>query len=49
MGKLTNERSDMKFEIQSFKKVEKVMKVKVMVLFSGRRRTFEQEGFQVLL
>jgi translation initiation factor IF-3 len=47
MGKLIDEGSNMKFEIQSLKKVEKTMKVKVMVLFNGRRRVFEQKGFHL--
>jgi hypothetical protein len=50
MGKLTDEGSNMKLEIQSLKKVEKVMKVRGVVLSSGRRRaSSEQEGFRVLL
>jgi hypothetical protein len=40
--KLTNEKSHMKFEIQSLKKVEKVMKVRVVNLSNGKRRAFEQ-------
>ncbi len=39
----------MKFEIQSLKKVGKVMKVRVVNLSSGRRKTSKQEGFQVPL
>jgi hypothetical protein len=42
IGKLTNEKSHMKFEIQSLKKVENFMKVRVMNLSSGKRRAFEQ-------
>ncbi len=34
-------KSHMKFEIQSLKKVEKVMKVRVVSLLSGKRRVFE--------
>jgi hypothetical protein len=49
IGKLIDERSHMKFEIQSLKKVGKVMKVRVVNLSSGRRKTSKQEGFQVPL
>jgi hypothetical protein len=49
IGKLIDERSNMKFEIQSLKKVEKVMKVRIMNIFSGRRKASKQEGFQVSL
>jgi hypothetical protein len=42
MGKLIDEGSNMKLEIQNLKTVEKVMKVRVMVLFNGRKRAFEQ-------
>jgi len=42
IGKLIDEKSHMKFEIQSLKKVEKVMKVRVVNIFSGKRKAFEQ-------